>query len=657
MRKYAMTTNGIPSSISGRVLSVVGDPVRRRLAKWRMILPLVNSLEEEFSGLSDRELRKRSLALRYRVKSGERLERLVHEAYALVRESARRTIKMRQFDVQILGGICLFHGTIAEMDTGEGKTLTATLPLYIHSLVGKGAHLATVNDYLAKRDAEWMRPVYELLGLSVGVIQTQDTSDERREAYACDITYGTAKEFGFDFLRDRLLLRRMGFRAEDFLGVVSGHRFESEGDKPVQRGAHFALVDEADSILIDEARTPLIIGSLGDNAREQVIATFQWAAEVAGRFVEHEHFDVDDDTKKAELTLEGRQLVRALSKPDLLNSVGLIDLYQYVERGAKVNRDFHLDQQYVVREGEIVIVDEFTGRLAEGRKWRDGIHQALEAKEEIEVTVPTGQAARITVQDLFLRYRHLAGMTGTARTSGREFYKIYKTRVLPIPTNRPVQRTTLSARVFPNSEEKWAAIVEEVGELHAEQRPVLIGTRSIDKSELLAKLLSAARLDHQVLNANEVAKEADIVAKAGEAGKITVATNMAGRGTDIKLADGVADHGGLAVILTEFHDAARIDRQLAGRCGRQGDPGTVRQYLALDDDIIRTGMGPDKADQVAENGQPGDKVDHRLRLLKRAQRKVEKRHFRDRMVLLHHEKERKKIQREMGQDPYLDTPD
>lgn len=652
-----MANTRIPTGLTGRALAVVGDPARRRLAKWQALLPIVGSFEQELSNLGERDLRKRSLALRYRVKSGEKLSSLVAEAYALVRESARRTLGMRHFDVQILGGICLFNGTIAEMETGEGKTLTATLPMYIHSLQGKGAHLATVNDYLAKRDAEWMTPVYQALGLSVGIIQTPDTPDERREAYACDITYGTAKEFGFDFLRDRLLLRRLGFRAEDFLGSVSGHRFDSEGDKPVQRGAHFALVDEADSILIDEARTPLIIGSLGDKARDQVMATYQWAAEVADQFVEDEHYEMDDETKKVELTLEGRQLVRALPKPDLLSSVGLIDLYQYVERSAKCSRDFHLDQQYVVRDDEIVIVDEFTGRLAEGRKWRDGIHQALEAKEGLEVSVPTGQAARITVQDLFLRYQHLAGMTGTARTSSREFYKIYKTRVIPIPTNRRPQRITLPQRVFSDSDEKWQAIVEEVREIHATQRPVLIGTRSIDKSELLSRLLTEAGLEHEVLNANEIAKEAEIVSHAGEPGKITVATNMAGRGTDIKLAEGVAELGGLAVICSEFHDAARIDRQLAGRCGRQGDPGTVRQFLALDDDIIRTGMGPEKAEKISQYGRPGENMDQHRKLIRKAQRKVERRHFRDRMVLLHHEKERKKIQREMGQDPYLDTPD
>lgn len=653
-----MSAHRIPRGSLAKILAIFGGPVSRRFARWSKVLEQVNALENELQAESDQQLRKRSFSVRYQVKAGEPLSTVMPEAFALVREASRRTLNMRHFEVQLIGGMALFHGSIAEMQTGEGKTLTATLPLYLHALAGKGAHLATVNDYLAERDANWMRPLYELLGLSVGIIQTKDSSDARRKAYACDITYGTAKEFGFDFLRDRLLLRRLGVRQEDFLGNPSEHRFDSEGDKPVQRGAHFALVDEADSILIDEARTPLIIGSLGDKAREQVVATFQWAAKYAPQFAEHQHFDLDDETKKAELTSEGRQLVRALSKPALLSSVGLVDLYQYIERAIKVHRDFLIDRQYVVREGEIVIVDEFTGRLAEGRKWRDGIHQAIEAKEQVEVTVPTGQAARITVQDLFLRYRFLAGMTGTGKSSSREFYRIYKTPVLPIPTNRPPQRVRMPDRVFGNSQQKYEAIVKEVLELHAVNRPVLIGTRSIDKSEILSRMLNEAHLEHQVLNANEIAKEAEIVKLAGEPGRITVATNMAGRGTDIKLAEGVAELGGLHVILTELHDAARIDRQLAGRCGRQGDPGSIRQYLALDDEILRSGFGPDKAEKIerlAENGKV--QFDRHANLLRRAQRKVERKHFRDRMILLHHEKERKKIQREMGQDPYLDTPD
>ncbi|MGE0757986.1 MAG: preprotein translocase subunit SecA [Pirellulaceae bacterium] len=653
-----MAMNHIPTGAIAKVLSIVGGPVARRLARWGPMVEQINAMENELQPDSDQQLRKRSYSIRYRVKSGERLDRVMPEAFALVREAGRRALNMRHFDVQLMGGIALFHGSIAEMQTGEGKTLTATLPMYLHSLAGKGAHLATVNDYLAARDAEWMRPLYELLGLSVGVIQTKDTPDARRKAYACDITYGTAKEFGFDFLRDRLLLRRMGVRQEDFLGNPSAQRFEGDGDKPVQRGFHFVLVDEADSILIDEARTPLIIGSLGDKAREQIVATFRWAARYAPEFVNHEHYDFNDETKKMELTSEGRQLVRALPKPALLANVGLIDLYQYIERAIKVHHEFLLDRQYVIRDGEVVIVDEFTGRFAEGRKWQDGIHQAIEAKENVEVSVSTGQAARITVQDLFLRYQFLAGMTGTGRSSSREFYKIYRTPVIPIPTNRPPQRIRLPDRVFGTTQQKYEAIIEEVQEMHAKGRPVLIGTRSIDKSHQLAQMLTAVGLEHYVLNANEIAKEAEIVSLAGQAGKITVATNMAGRGTDIKLAPGVTELGGMHVICTELHDAARIDRQLAGRCGRQGDPGTVRQYLALDDDIIRSAHGTDVAEKYKRQGTTakGD-LARMSKLFRRAQRAVERRHLRDRMILLHHEKERKKIHREMGQDPYLDTPD
>jgi preprotein translocase subunit SecA len=503
-----------------------------------------------------------------------------------------------------------------------------------------------------------MGPVYRMLGMSVGVIQTQDRQDDRRVAYACDITYGTAKEFGFDFLRDRLLLRRMGRQQTDFLGEGSDERWETGGEQPVQRGSHFALVDEADSVLIDEARTPLIIGSLGEKAREQVVATFQWAAKHAPEYEEDVDYEYDHEDKKVELTAAGRQKVRSLPHPEVMRAVGLIDLYQYTERAIKVYRDYFLDREYVVRDGEIVIVDEFTGRLAEGRKWRDGIHQAIEAKEQVEVTVPTGQAARITIQDLFLRYRYLAGMTGTARSSAREFRKIYKMRVVPVPTNKPVRRKRLSARIFGTSDAKWQAIADEILELHQGGRPVLIGTRSIDKSEHLSELLSQRGLEHQVLNAHEVAKEAAIVARAGEPGRVTVATNMAGRGTDIKLGEGVAEAGGLHVIVTEMHDAARVDRQLCGRCGRQGDPGSFRFFLSLEDEILRSGFGPKKSKKYEQLGSRVDgQVNQFTKAFRRAQKTVEKRHFRDRSVLLHHEKQRKKMQREMGQDPYLDTPD
>ncbi len=659
----ALKVNGIPTGWQAKLLSLLGGPVRRRLARWGAVLEQIADWEPELQKDNDRDLKKRSLSLRYRAKAGESLSKLLPEAYALCREASVRTIKQRHYDVQMVGGIALFNGCIAEMQTGEGKTLTATLPMYIHALVGKGAHMATVNDYLAERDANLTRPVYEMLGLTVGVVLTKDKSAERRKAYGCDITYGTAKEFGFDFLRDRLLLRRMGVTQAGLFGEITAANLDPGGEQPVQRGAQFVLVDEADSILIDEARTPLIIGSIGDKAIEKIVATYRWAAEVAPQFVDDEHYEFDHDDKKVELTATGRQFVRIMPKPAALANMGLVDLYQYIERGIKVHRDYHLDRQYVVKPGEsgtdeIVIVDENTGRLAEGRKWRDGIHQAVEAKEKIDVTVPTGQAARITVQDLFLRYKYLAGMTGTASSATREFRKVYHKVVIPVPTNRPAQRKRLPDLVYGTGDEKWHAITQEIRDMYLQGRPVLVGTRSIDKSVILSRLLTLAGIEHKVLNAHEIEKEAEIVADAGQSARVTVATNMAGRGTDIKLGPGVAEAGGLHVICTELHDSARIDRQLMGRCGRQGDPGTVRQYMSLDDDVIRTGYGPEMAEKLEALGKSSPKsAQGYLNLLKRSQQKVERRHLRDRFVLLHHEKERKKMQREMGQDPYLDTPD
>jgi preprotein translocase subunit SecA len=638
-----------------------------RMARWRKMLRQINDFEPTLMREDDLNLRKRSLAIRYRAMAGEKLGTILPEAYALAREAGRRALSMRHYDVQMIGGISLFEGCIAEMQTGEGKTLTATLPLYLHSLIGKGAHLATVNDYLAKRDAEWMRPLYDMLGTTVGVIQTPDDQTARRTAYAAGVTFGTAKEFGFDFLRDRLLMRAQNRLQTEMLGDGGGG-FNQSGDSVVMRGMHFCLVDEADSILIDEARTPLIIGSIEDNVRDQIVQTYRWAAEVAPSFTLDDHYYIDDDTKRYELTARGRQRVRSLPKQDLVRTMGLVDLYEFVERSIKVYREFTLNRQYVVRPSEkggqeIVIVDEFTGRLAEGRKWRDGIHQAIEAKEQIEISVPTGQAARITVQDLFLRYEKLAGMTGTAATSSRELRRIYRTPVLSVPTNRPPRRIRLADRVFATAMKKYEALVDEVVSIHATGRPILIGTRSIDKSEIISRLLDEAGVAHEVLNANKVAEEAEIVARAGGFGKVTVATNMAGRGTDVKLASGIEPLGGMHVICTELHDAARIDRQLIGRCGRQGDNGSYRQYLSLDDDILKNGLGPVKSEklralgnQLASTGAE-TKLDGYASLFKKAQRRVERKHFRDRMVLLHHEKERKKMQREIGQDPYLDTPD
>ena len=624
------------------------------LDRWRSLIPVIETYEADYVKLSDPQLRKESLSLRYRAKAGEKLALLLPQAFALVRAAAQRTVQMRHFDVQLVGGMALFHGSIAEMDTGEGKTLTATLPLYLHSLRGKGAHLATVNDYLAARDADLMRPIYDLLGTSVGVVQTDMGRPQRREAYGCDITYGTAKEFGFDFLRDQLVIRRLKQERLDFLDTL-GTQAKTTGERPVQRDAYFALVDEADSILIDEARTPLIISAIGDEHAESIRATYEWAAQYVAEFTDEEDYEYDHEKKKVELTMRGRQRVRSLPQPEEMQGIGLIDAYEFIERGIKVSRDFLLNQHYVVKDGEIVIVDEFTGRLAEGRKWRDGIHQSIEAKEGIEITVDTGQAARITVQDLFLRYEALGGMTGTALSSAREFRKIYKSLVVRIPTNRPAQRLQMADDVYRTDDEKWTAIVNQIVELNIQSRPVLIGTKTIEKSELLSGLLDEAGIAHAVLNARHIAQEAEIVAQAGQAGRVTVATNMAGRGTDIKLEERVAELGGLHVIVTEIHDSARIDRQLIGRCGRQGDPGSFQRYFSVDDDILTSAYGPAKSRNMRTRLQRGDaNVDSAM--FRRAQRKVERSHLRDRMILLHHEKQRKKMQRELGQDPYLDTP-
>jgi preprotein translocase subunit SecA len=643
--------------LSARWQAVSNSLARRKIARWSAILPKIASYEDELQALSAFDMRKRSLSLRYRLKSHEPIEQLLPEAFALVREAGRRTLNMRHFDVQMLGGIAMHHRSIAEMQTGEGKTLTATLPLYLAALEGKGAHLATVNDYLARRDADWMKPIYESLGITIGVVETSMNQNQRRKAYACDITYGTAKEFGFDFLRDRLLLRRIGEGQTDFLGGMLGMNADSGSEQPVQRTPYFVLVDEADSILIDEARTPLIISALPSEAQLIAVECYKWAASKANEFVEDEHYEYDHERKSVELTAEGRRLVRNLPKPDDMHAVGMFSIYEYIERAVKVEREFFRDRQYVVRDGEVVIVDEFTGRAAEGRKWRSGLHQAVEAAEaDVEVTAEAGQAARVTVQDYFHLYPQLCGMTGTGITSAGELKKIYKLRVMQIPTNRPAVRVRWTDRVFGTEDQKWNAIIEEVVEIHSTGRPILIGTRSIDKSEHLAMLLKHKGIEHEVLNANHIEEEAEIVAKAGRHGRVTVSTNMAGRGTDIKLGEGVSELGGIHVIMTEMHDSARIDRQLAGRCGRQGDPGTYRVYLSLEDELL-LGLGPEKAKYYHELGteNPGQ-YDHLSRMFNKAQRALERKHFRDRKVLMYHEKERKKLQAQMGQDPYLDTP-
>ena len=616
----------------------------------------ISDLEPRVASMSYAELRRYSLSLRYRAFSGEPLQELLPEAYCLMREATSRSLGMRHYDVQLQGGIAMHDQSIAEMQTGEGKTLTATLPLYLFALAGQGSHLATANDYLARRDATTMRPAYSMLGFSVGIIESNTAPPRRHDAYACDITYAAAREFGFDFLRDRLAQGASVEQHGAILARMLGQAEQSPTAPLLQRQLQFVLVDEADSILIDEARTPLIVSSLPGNSEDAATALHYWAAEAAPQFENSRHFEYDHKCRSVTLNAPGRRQVRELNKDELLDPIALIDFYQHVEVAIRVLRDFHRDQHYVVRDGEIVIVDENTGRLAEGRKWRDGIHQAIEAKEGVEVTFKTGEAARVTVQDFFLQYRRLAGMTGTASNSRRELKRIYGLNTRVISTNRPERRQRLPDRVFGNADAKWQAIVQEVSEFHLAGRPVLIGTRSIDKSERLSQLLDAACIEHDVLNAHRHADEAAIVSAAGEKGRVTVATNMAGRGTDIKLGAGVSELGGLHVICTELHESSRIDRQLIGRCARQGDPGSFRQFMSLDDDIVRAGCGPRVAARLCRLGsEVTTAFDHFASTLRRAQARIEREHFRQRRMLLYHEKQRREVQREMGQDPYLDA--
>jgi len=626
----------------------------------------IEALEAEMQALDDTRLKRLGRSLAYRARSGEATDELLVEAFAATRESGRRTIGMRHFDVQLLAGVALERGSIVEMQTGEGKTLVATLPLVLYALAGRGAHLATVNDYLARRDAEWMRPIYEALGLSVGVVESQMDFDARRAAYAQDVTYGTAKEFGFDFLKDRLMQREVQ-EGRGSLGATLTGTGAPSGLKPLQRPYWFAIVDEADNVLIDEARTPLIIaapeGEGGERERRKA-AVFEFARDIAATLVADRHFEYDQQKRSAELLGMGRSVVRAAQRPPLVESTSMLELYDAVELALRARISFLRDRQYIVREKEdrsgpeVVIIDEFTGRIAEGRTWRDGLHEAVMVKEGIAVTKSKGgHAARITIQDLFARWPKLAGMTGTIATSAGEIARTYDVAIAIVPTHRPAIRTRLPPVVCRDYAEKLTRIVADIQEVHATGRPILVGTRSIDKSEDLAQRLQAAGLAHTVLNAHNVAIEAGIVAAAGGRGQITVSTNMAGRGTDIRLGEGVAELGGLHVICTELHDSARIDRQLVGRCGRQGDPGTWRQFLALDDEILTEAYGLKRARRIAGRlaGGLGGRPEGLMAVFKRAQLRVEARHRRQRRVLEYVERQRAEAHIQMSSDPYLDA--
>ena len=626
------------------------------MTKWRGIAARIDQRAGDLEKLTEADLRKRSLSLRYEILSGKPLDGLIVDAYALVREAAQRSIGMRHYPVQLLGGIAMHFGSIVVMQTGEGKTLTATLPMYLAALTGRGAHLATANDYLAARDAQLMTPVYETLGLSVGVVQSDSSRTDRQQAYQADITYSTAKEIGFDFLRDRLFRRRLEQGHAGFIAEMVGDNSSDGSLKPVQRDPCFMLVDEADSILIDEARTPLIVSSAPDEIAQAKAALYRWAWQVCREFSESEHYTFDPKTRHVDLNGAGRKLARKLPHPEILQQTPVMDIYEQLEQAIFVESNYVRDRHYVVRDDEVVIVDEFTGRLAEGRKWRAGLHQSIEAKEGLEISVETGEAARITIQDLFLRYPRLAGMTGTAANSAAELRKIYDVRVVDVPTNKPPRRNQLPDLVFGSESQKWHAIADEVEALHRTGRPVLVGTRSIDKSENLSRILQERKIPHDVLNARHLSREAAIVADAGKVSRVTVATNMAGRGTDIKVSRPALDLGGLHVICTELHESARIDRQLIGRCGRQGDPGTFRQFMSLEDDILKNGLGPARATRIAEyRAESAKKLARFAKLFRIAQEKIERKHFQGRKMLLHHEKLRQEMQQEMGQDPYLDT--
>lgn len=700
------------------IVKIFGSKYERDIKRLRPYVEKINSLEKEIKTLSDSELRNKTDEFKARLQAGETLDDLLPEAFAVVREAAVRTIGMRHFDVQLMGGVALYQGKIAEMKTGEGKTLVATLPLYLIALEGKGAHLVTVNDYLAKRDATWMGPIYEFLGLSVAYLYHDMPFEERKKAYQADITYGTNNEFGFDYLRDNM--------AEDREFIV-------------QRGHHYAIVDEVDSVLIDEARTPLIISGPAESASElyyelnpKIANLVKRQKSIVNRYLK----EAEDYLKSGNMEEAGKRLLQAekgdpknkrllrlkenpeniklIQKTEFLynqtksiseieeelyyvieekgNTVTLTErgraalspgnpekliLQDYTDRIAELDKSglsreeivkkkaqieeeyikmserlhiinqllraytlYERDVDYVVQDGRVIIVDEFTGRLMPGRRYGEGLHQAIEAKEGVSIERDTQTLATITIQNYFRLYEKLAGMTGTADTEAEEFAKIYNLDVVVIPTNKPVIRIDYPDRIYRTAKEKWKAIADEIEECHKKGQPVLVGTISVEKSELLSKILKKRGIKHEVLNAKHHEKEAQIIAKAGEKGAVTIATNMAGRGTDIKLGEGVKELGGLHIIGTERHEARRIDNQLRGRSGRQGDPGSSRFYLSLEDDLMRL-FGSDKiSNLMLKMGmEEGQNIDSPLvtKAISSAQKRVENRNFEIRKHLLEYD--------------------
>jgi preprotein translocase subunit SecA len=594
---------------------IFGSKNERELKRLAPLVDRITALEPEYRALSDAQLRAQTGHFRERLDQGEPLDDLLPESFAAVREASTRVLGLRPFDVQLIGGMVLHQGKIAEMKTGEGKTLVATMPAYLNALSGEGVHIVTVNDYLAKRDTQWMGGIYRFLGLTVDTILHGLDDDQRRRAYAADITFGTNNEFGFDYLRDN-----MKFALSDY----------------VQRDFNYAIVDEVDSILIDEARTPLIISGPAEESTQLYYVLNQ----VARQLKREQDFTVDEKARSVLITEDGVAHAEKLVRLDNLYDPRNIEVLHHLNAALKAHNLFKRDADYIVKEGQVIIVDEFTGRLMPGRRYSDGLHQALEAKEGVRIENENQTLASITFQNYFRMYKKLAGMTGTADTEAEEFKKIYNLDVMVIPTHKTMIRADYPDVIYKTGDEKFRAVVEEIKECHDIGQPVLVGTTSIEKSEHLSRLLKREGIQHEVLNAKHHEKEAEIVAHAGQHGMVTIATNMAGRGTDIVLGQGVVDVGGLHILATERHEARRIDNQLRGRSGRQGDPGTSRFYLSLEDDLLRI-FGSDRIKGLMgrlgmDDGQP---IEHRLvsNAIEKAQKRVEGHNFEIRKHLLEYD--------------------
>ncbi len=615
----------------GLLEKIFGSFNEREIKRIEKIVADIEALDSKMQALTDQQLADKTVEFKKRSAGGESLDELLPEAFAVCREAAHRTLGLKPFHVQLVGGVVLHEGNIAEMKTGEGKTLVATLPVYLNALTGKGVHVVTVNDYLAQRDADWMGQIYRFLGLTVGCVIHAINGDARRQAYQCDITYGTNNEFGFDYLRDNMVIYK---------------------DDQMQRDLEYAIVDEVDSILIDEARTPLIISGQGEASTDlytkadRFVRTLRLGEKIedgdprfGGSVTYTGDYTLDEKNKQVALTEEGVAKAERYFGIENFSDPDNIEINHHVQIALKAHSSMHKDIDYIIHEGEIVIVDEFTGRLMFGRRYSDGLHQAIEAKEGIKVRSESKTLATITLQNYFRMYNKLAGMTGTAKTEESEFTEIYNMQVVAVPTNMPVVRRDFEDSVYANQKAKFNAIVEELAERHATGQPLLVGTISVEKSEMLSEMLKKRGIQHNVLNAKHHTREAEIIAQAGQKGAVTIATNMAGRGTDIRLGEGVVELGGLHVIGTERHEARRIDNQLRGRSGRQGDPGSSRFYVALDDDLMRL-FGGERVQLIMDKIGMGDEpIEAGLltRVIENAQKQVEGRNYGIRKYVLQYD--------------------